>query len=68
MGKGGGGGFDAADFEGAGVGGIKATNEVEEGGFAAAARASDCDEFALLDGEGNVLEGGDGLGAHAVGF
>jgi len=46
-----------ADEEFAGVGCVEAGDEAEEGGFAAAARADEGDEFAGGDGEGGVVEG-----------
>ena len=49
----------AVESGGAGVGADHSGGDVEEGGFAAAGRADDDDEFAGGDVEGDVVESGD---------
>ena len=58
----------ALDGDGAGGSGGEATEDVEEGGLAGAGGAYDGDEFAWLDGEADVTEGGDFEFAGAVGL
>ena len=51
---------DSFDENGAGCGLLEAFDHFEGGGFAGAVGAEDAEGFALLDGEGDVLDGGEG--------
>ena len=60
FGRGEAGGVDAFNQDAAGGGLVDAADEVEEGGFAAAAGAGDGEKIAAMDGEREAVEGGDG--------
>ena len=52
-------GVDALDEDAAAGGLVDAADQVQQGGFAAAAGAGDGEEFAGIDAEADVVEGGD---------
>jgi len=56
----------SADVDSAGGGAVEPSQEIEKGGLAGAGTAEECDEFALADFEGDVVDGGDGGVAEVV--